>query len=62
MNLDDLNDVVGGLNTQSKAPDIQTALNDLSAKLDAIFAYAIGEYCKAENDEYVVADVPSYRQ
>ena len=46
---------------ESKVPDIQSALNDLSAKLDVIIGGAIKEYCESEQVEADLNSVSSYK-
>ena len=45
----------------SATPAIKAAMNELSAKLDAIFAGAIREYCEAEHVESSIAAIPTYK-
>ena len=45
----------------AKAPEMQKALVELSAKLDVIIGSAVKEYCEAEKVEFVIGDVPTYK-
>ena len=45
----------------TKAPEVQTAMKELSAKLDVIYGGAIREYCEAEQVEANVDEIPSYK-
>ncbi|MBQ7505531.1 MAG: hypothetical protein IJT79_09520 [Ruminococcus sp.] len=45
----------------SKAPEIKSAMNDLSAELDATFNGAIIEYCESEHVEADIDAIPSYK-
>lgn len=45
----------------TKVSDVQSAIRDLSAKLDVIYGGAIREYCEAEQVEANVDDIPSYK-
>ena len=46
---------------ETKAPDVNAAMNDLSARLDVIFGGAIREYCEAEGVEADVDAIPTYK-
>lgn len=45
----------------AKAPEVRTAMQELSAKLDVIFGTAIKEYCEAEGVEADVNAIPTYK-
>ena len=45
----------------TKTPDLQKALEELSSKLDVIFGAAIREYCESANLEFDIGDIPTYK-
>ena len=45
----------------TKTPDLQKALEELSSQLDVIFGAAIREYCESENLEFDIGDIPTYK-
>ena len=45
----------------SKAPEVRTAMQELSAKLDVIFGAAIKEYCEQTGAEADVNAIPTYK-
>ena len=42
-------------------PEVQQALDEMSAKFDVIFGNAIKRYCEAEQVEAQLADYPTYK-
>ena len=42
-------------------PEVQQALNEMSAKFDTIFGNVIKKYCAAEQVEAQLADFPTYK-
>ena len=46
---------------ETKTPAVREAMNELSAKLDAIFGGAIREYCEAEGCEAKIEDIQAYK-
>ena len=45
----------------NKAPEVRTAMQELSAKLDVIFGAAIKEYCEKTGAEANVNAIPTYK-
>ena len=45
----------------TKVSEVQAAMKELSAKLDAIYGGAIKEYCEAEQVEADIDAIPSYK-
>ena len=45
----------------NKAPEVRTAMQELSAKLDVIFGAAIREYCEETGAEANVNAIPTYK-
>lgn len=45
----------------SKAPEVRTAMQEISTKLDLIFGSAIKEYCDQTGAEADVNAIPTYR-
>lgn len=45
----------------AKAPEVRTAMQELSVKLDMIFGAAIKEYCEETGAEADVNAIPTYK-
>ena len=46
---------------ETKVPAMEEALNELSAKFDAVFNSTIREYCAAEGCEVKMEDIATYK-